>query len=134
MTSSRCCDRRCSSSSASVAENQTGTRCFGIDTWHGDQHAGGYDETTFAQVAEHNRANYESFSSLLRSDFDEALSKFESESVDILHLDGLHTETAVRHDVESWLPKLRPGGILLLHDVGVRSKGFGVWKIWNELR
>src|SRR6266403_5736663 len=85
----------------SVAENKTGTRCFGIDTWHGDQHAGGYDETTFAQVAEHNRANYEPFSSLLRSDFDEALSKFESESVDILHLDGLHTETAVRHDVES---------------------------------
>jgi len=117
-----------------AAENQTGTRCFGIDTWRGDQHAGGYDETTFAQVAEHNRANYESCSSLLRSEFDEALSKFESESVDILHLDGLHTETAVRHDVESWLPKLRPGGILLLHDVGVRSKGFGVWKIWNELR
>jgi len=27
----------------SVAENQTGTRCFGIDTWRGDQHAGGYD-------------------------------------------------------------------------------------------
>jgi hypothetical protein len=118
----------------SIAENQIGTRCFGIDTWRGDQHAGGYDETTFAQVAEHNRANYESFSSLLRSDFDNALSKFESESIDVLHLDGLHTEPAVRHDADSWLPKLRPGGILLLHDVGVRSKGFGVWKIWRELQ
>lgn len=118
----------------SVVENQTGTRCFGIDTWRGDQHAGGYDETTFTQVAEHNRANYESFSSLLRCYFDDALSKFESESIDVLHLDGLHTEPAVRHDVDSWLPKLRPGGILLLHDVGVRSKGFGVWKIWRELQ
>jgi Methyltransferase domain len=118
----------------SVVENQTGTRCFGIDTWRGDQHAGGYDETTFAQVAEHNRGTYESFSSLLRSDFDGALSKFESESIDVLHLDGLHTEPAIRHDVDSWLPKLKPGGILLLHDVGVRSKGFGVWKIWRELQ
>jgi Methyltransferase domain len=118
----------------SVVENQTGTRCFGVDTWRGDQHAGGYDETTFAQVAEHNRANYESFSSLLRSEFDEALSKFEAESIDILHLDGLHTETAVRHDVDSWLPKLRPGGILLLHDVRVQTKDFGVWKIWAELQ
>lgn len=117
-----------------AVENQTGTRCFGIDTWRGDQHAGGYDETTFTQVAEHNRANYESFSRLLRSDFDDALSKFEPESIDLLHLDGLHTEPAVRHDVDSWLPKLRPGGILLLHDVGVRSKGFGVWKIWDELK
>ena len=57
-------------------ENKTGTRCFGIDTWRGDQHAGGYDETTFAQVSEHNRGNYESFSTLLRSSFDEALPRF----------------------------------------------------------
>jgi hypothetical protein len=116
-----------------AAENQTGTRCFGIDTWRGDQHAGGYDETTFAQVTEHNRANYESFSTLLRSNFDEALTRFADSSIDVLHLDGLHTETAVRHDVESWLPKLRTGGVLLLHDVRVQGKGFGVWKIWAEL-
>jgi hypothetical protein len=116
-----------------AAENQTGTRCFGIDTWRGDQHAGGYDETTFAQVSEHNRAKYESFSTLLRSSFDDALARFQAESIDVLHLDGLHTEAAVRHDVKSWLPKLRPGGILLLHDVRVQSKGFGVWKIWTEL-
>jgi hypothetical protein len=118
----------------SAAENKTDTRCFGIDTWRGDQHAGGYDETTFAQVSEHNRANYESFSTLLRSDFDDALSQFEGGSIDLLHIDGLHTESAVRHDVDSWLPKLRPGGILLLHDVDVRSKEFGAWKVWDELK
>ena len=117
-----------------AAEHQTGTRCFGVDTWRGDEQAGGYDETTFAQVSEHNRANYESFSTLIRSDFDDALVRFDKESIDILHLDGLHTEAAVRHDVEAWLPKLRPGGILLLHDVDVRSKGFGVWKIWTGLQ
>jgi hypothetical protein len=116
------------------AENRTGTRCFGIDTWRGDQHAGDYDETTFAQVSEHNRANYEPFSTLLRCGFDEARAQFAEASIDVLHLDGLHTETAVRHDVDSWLPKLRPGGILLLHDVLVRSKDFGVWKIWTELQ
>lgn len=118
----------------SAVENQTGTRCIGIDTWRGDQHAGGYDETTFAQVSEHNRANYQSFSTLVRSEFDDALSQFESGSIDVLHLDGLHTETAVRHDVHSWLPKLRPRGILLLHDVDVRRKEFGAWKVWEELQ
>jgi hypothetical protein len=118
----------------SAAENGTGTRCFGIDTWRGDQHAGGYDETTFAQVSEHNRANYETFSTLLRSEFDDALGRFEPDSIDILHIDGLHTEAAVRHDVDSWVPKLRPGGILLLHDVDVRSKEFGAWKVWAELQ
>lgn len=117
-----------------AAENQTGTRCFGVDTWRGDQHAGGYDETTFAQVSAHNRENYETFSTLVRSSFDEARERFAAESIDVLHLDGLHTEAAVRHDVEAWLPKIRPGGILLLHDVGVQAKGFGVWKVWAELR
>lgn len=117
----------------SAAENRTGTRCFGVDTWRGDPHAGDYDETTFAQVSEHNRIHYAAFSTLVRSNFDDALAHFEPESIDLLHLDGLHTEAAVRHDVESWVPKLRPGGILLLHDVGVRGKDFGVWKIWEEL-
>jgi hypothetical protein len=118
----------------SAAENHTGTRCSGIDMWRGDQHAGGYDETTFAQVSEHNHANYETFSTLLRASFDEALDKFEPGSIDVLHIDGLHTESAVRHDVDSWLPKLRPGGILLLHDVDVRTKEFGAWKVWADLQ
>ncbi len=118
----------------SAAENKTGTRCFGVDTWRGDEHAGGYDETTFAQVSEQNCTHYESFSTLLRCGFDAALGNFGDESIDVLHLDGLHTEAAMRHDVDSWLPKLRPGGILLLHDVRVRSKDFGVWKIWAELQ
>jgi hypothetical protein len=118
----------------SVVENETGTRCFGIDTWRGDEHAGGYDETTFAQVSAHNRENYAGFSTLIRSTFDDALAEFEPGSIDVFHLDGLHTESAARHDVDSWLPKIRPGGIALLHDVGVRAKGFGVWKVWEELQ
>jgi Methyltransferase domain len=118
----------------SVRENKTETRCFGIDTWRGDEHAGGYDETTFAQVSAHNRENYAAFSTLIRSTFDDALAKFEPDSIDVFHLDGLHTEGAARHDVDSWLPKIRPGGIVLLHDVGVRAKGFGVWKVWKELQ
>ena len=118
----------------SVVENQTGTRCCGIDTWQGDQHAGGYDETTFTEVSAHNQAHYDSFSTLIRSTFDEARDRFEPGSVDVLHIDGLHTESAVRHDVESWLPKLRPAGVLLLHDVNVRSKDFGVWKVWADLQ
>jgi hypothetical protein len=118
----------------SAAENKTGTQCFGVDTWRGDQHAGGYDETTFAQVSAHNRENYEAFSTLIRSSFDRAHKRFASGSIDVLHLDGLHTEAAVRHDVEAWLPKIRPGGILLLHDVDVREREFGAWKIWEQLR
>ena len=118
----------------SVAENNTATRCFAVDTWQGDQQAGGYDETTFREVSAHNASHYEAFSTLLRCSFDEALGQFADESIDLLHFDGLHTEDAVRHDLERWLPKIRPGGILLMHDISVRGRDFGVWKVWEELR
>ena len=118
----------------SAAEHKTGTRCFAIDTWRGDEQAGQYDETTFAQVAAHNRTHYENFSTLMRCTFDAAAEKFSDASIDLLHLDGLHSEEAVRHDLQNWLPKLRPGALLLMHDVTVRNRGFGVWKVWAELR
>src|SRR5207253_2260571 len=108
-------------------------RCFAVDHWRGDAHSGSYDETTFEEVVRHNRLYYQNFSTLLRSSFDQALERFASESIDLLHIDGHHTEGAVRHDLQAWLPKLRPGGILLLHDVTMRTGDFGVWKVWTEL-
>ncbi|CAN5810508.1 hypothetical protein BH20VER1_BH20VER1_02300 [soil metagenome] len=117
-----------------VRDHGTGTRCYAVDHWRGDLHVGGYDEATYRQVAAHNAAHYGAFSTLLRSDFASAAAQFPDESVDLLHLDGLHTEEAVRADLDRWLPKLRPGGILLLHDVLVRNRGFGVWRVWEELR
>lgn len=116
-----------------AVENKTETRCFAIDTWRGDTQAGGYDETTYEQVTAYNQEHYAAFSTLIRATFDEALAHFADGSIDLLHIDGLHTEDAVRHDLETWLPKLRPGGILLLHDVSVRNRDFGVWKVWSEL-
>ncbi|MGI8819370.1 MAG: class I SAM-dependent methyltransferase [Chthoniobacterales bacterium] len=117
-----------------TAQCQTGTRCCAVDTWRGDHQSGGYDETTFAEVAQHNAAHYAEFSTLRRSSFDEARGQFEAGTIDLLHLDGLHTEAAVRHDLKSWLPKVCAGGLVLLHDIGVRRDDFGVWKLWDELR
>ncbi len=117
----------------SVAENQIGTRCFAVDTWKGDVQSGFYEEITFQQVEAHNREHYKDFSILLRRRFDNALKEFDDGKIDILHLDGLHSEEVVRHDLDRWLPKLSPGGILLLHDVTVHNRDFGVWRAWEKL-
>ncbi len=117
-----------------VQENGLDTKCYAVDTWQGDEHAGYYDNTVFNELSEYHNRNYESFSRLLRMTFDDALSCFMDGSVDLLHIDGIHTYEAVRHDFEGWLPKLTRRGIVLFHDTNERDRGFGVWKFWEELR
>jgi len=118
----------------SVAAAGLTTQCYAVDTWEGDAHAGQYGDTIFAEVNAHNASNYAAFSRLLRMTFDEAGAHFPDGSIDLLHIDGLHTYEAVRHDFEAWLPKLAPGAIVLFHDTNVHDRNFGVWKLWEELQ
>lgn len=118
----------------SVLEAGVSTRCYAVDTWQGDEHAGQYSNETFLKVHAHHQSRFASFSRLLRMTFDEATTYFSDESVDMLHIDGLHTYDAVRHDFEMWLPKLAPGAVVMFHDTNVRERDFGVWKLWEELQ
>ncbi len=117
----------------SVAAHGTGTQCFAVDTWQGDPHAKAYGGDIFRDVAAHNEKHYASFSRLLRMRFDEALVQFSDGSIDLLHIDGFHTYEAVRHDFETWLPKMSRRGTILFHDSNVFKNGFGVWRLMCEL-
>ena len=110
------------------------TCCFAVDTWGGDEHAGLYGEEVYRQVSEYNQQHYSGFSTLIRSTFDQALDHFSQGSIDLLHIDGLHTFEAVRHDFESWLPKLSERAVVIMHDTNVRERGFGVFQLWDELK
>jgi hypothetical protein len=117
-----------------IRENGMPCAAFAVDSWRGDSQAGHYCEDVFEDVEGHNAEYYSAFSTLLRMDFDRAAALFPDATIDLLHIDGLHTYEAVRHDFEIWAPKVRTGGIILLHDTQIRQGGFGVWKLWDELQ
>ena len=110
------------------------TFVYAVDTWLGDNHAGSYDESIYTLVSNYCSSHHRRRSSMIRSTFDEAVKYFENNSIDILHIDGLHTYEAVKHDYETWAPKLKKESIVLFHDINVREREFGVWQLWEEVK
>ena len=68
-----------------------GGHCYGIDLWEGDIHMGRFDETLFNEINDYVSAAYPGTATLVRKDFNEAVSLFEDRSIDLLHIDGTHT-------------------------------------------
>ena len=108
-------------------------KAYAIDTWQGDEHAGFYGEDVFQKLSAYHE-RYKSFSQLIRSTFDEALPCIADNSVDLLHIVGRHSYEDVKHDFESWRPKLSNRGVVLFHDTEERQSGFSVFQLWSEIK
>ena len=104
-----------------------------IDTWEGDKHAGFYDTEIFASVEAVVQEQFDGVGHLHRTTFDAARDAFPDGSVDILHIDGLHTFDAVKHDFDKWRSSLTNPGVVLFHDTQVRRDDFGVHRLWDQL-
>ena len=116
-----------------VLNNNLNCNCYAIDTWEGDKHSGFYDDNVFENVNKYNEKF--NFSTLLRMTFDKAVTYFDNNDIDILHIDGLHTYEAVKHDFYNWINKVNEeNGIILLHDIEVKKDDFGVYKFWEEIK
>lgn len=109
-------------------------RCYAVDTWSDVEHYGMHDDSTFLELGAYCRTHFGGLAELVRSTFRDALPSFADGSIDLLHIDGPHTYESAREEFECWLPKLSDRGVVLVHDINVRDVGFGVWRLWEELR
>ena len=116
-----------------IKQHSLPTHAWAVDTWEGDAHTGPYDGTMYKNLRKAHDSYYQNFSNLLRMKFDDALPLFKNNSIDLLHIDGLHTYEAVKHDFETWLPKLSDRAVVLFHDTNVYHSDFGVYRLWDEL-
>ncbi len=107
---------------------------YGVDTWSGDKQAGYYGDEVYTSVKDHLDKYHSQRAQMIRCSFNEAEALFNSDSIDLIHIDGLHTYEAVKEDYDTWLPKLKDGGTFLFHDWNVKEEGFGVWKLWEEIK
>lgn len=60
----------------------------------------------------------------------DAVNEFKNDSVDFIFIDGDHSYDAVKRDVINWLPKVKSGGVIAMHDIGWDC---GVLPVINEL-
>lgn len=61
---------------------------------------------------------------------------FDSLPIDLLFIDGDHSEAGVRRDYELYAPLVRRGGLIAFHDIvaGVADRVGGVPAFWREVR
>jgi predicted O-methyltransferase YrrM len=122
-----------SSFAQGVKDGNLSTKIYAIDSWEGDENAGFYGNYVYEHTQALVKKYYPELNiNLVKKYFDKALMDFEDKSIDIIHIDGLHTYEAVKKDYQDWLPKMKTDGVMLFHDIFVEEHG--VKDFWTELK
>jgi predicted O-methyltransferase YrrM len=98
-----------------AAAKTRGGHVFCVDTWRNDAMSeGGRD--TYGEFLQ-NTKPYSNWITPLRGQSSEIAASF-TQPTDLLFIDGDHSYDGVMADLHCWLPKLRDGGWLVMHDWG----------------
>lgn len=108
-------------------------KAWGVDIWSGVYM--GARNRNWSAVFEHAKENLRQFGErceIIREFSTAAAERFEPGSLDFAIIDATHDEPDVQEDLETWVPKIRPGGTICGHDYST-EKFPGVVKQVNEL-
>lgn len=118
-----------------VVDSKIDAEMNAVDSWEGDKHARYYDSEVYESVQKVVSKHFAELKiNLHKKYFADAVNDFGDNSIDLLHIDGLHTYEAVKDDFDTWLPKMSKSGVIMLHDISQKKKDFGVYKLWEEIK
>jgi predicted O-methyltransferase YrrM len=104
---------------------------FGIDPWSKDaaleemiapEHREWWAGINLDEIMQHCQDHIRTIGvgqhvSLLRGKAEDVVDQFKDESIDVLHIDGNHSESLAYKDATLWLPKVKPGGHIFFDDI-----------------
>lgn len=112
---------------AVMATHQRGVTVWAVDSWEGstDFPGGASEQAARWRAFLQNMADsgLERFTRIVKLRSAEAAALFDDASLDLVFIDGDHSEAAVRADISAWLPKVKSGGVLCGHDYGDHFPG-----------
>jgi len=86
-----------------------------VDTWKNEGMSEG-ERDTFDEFFKNIRL-LKDFITPLRGCSTEVAKTFDK-GIDLIFIDGDHEYAGVKDDIESWLPKVKNGGVVVFHDIG----------------
>ena len=102
---------------------------FCIDTWEGSEEHQEFTEVkNLYQIFKDNMKPLENYYIDIRKTSLEAAKIFDDNSIDFVFIDASHKYEDVKNDINTWLPKVKKGGILAGHDYFFQSD------VWPEVR
>lgn len=100
---------------AGALKGRRGRLLYCVDTWKNDAMTEGHKDTYDSFIE--NTKKYKDIIVPLKGTSAEVSPRFDGK-IDFLFIDGDHTYEGVKLDVESWFPKLKPGALVVFHDIG----------------
>jgi len=101
-----------------IQKQKPGIKLYGVDTFVGSREmwAGGVPMPSFYEEVKKNLTDCGTPTELLNMLSVQAATLFKNKTVDSVFVDGSHETQDVLNDIDAWLPKIKPGGILAGHD------------------
>ncbi len=76
--------------------------------------------------------NLDPYYSILRMTSERSVQVFKNNSIDVIHIDGNHSEQSALFDVQNWLPKVKKGGVIIFDDVNWQSTREAVMYLYER--